>query len=340
MSPLKSCLIPALTLVLAASGRAVATPQHELYVCAAVNNNYVVGSKFVTMSGLFHRAPDGTWEHVGYNDIGLVAVTFDPRDHNTFYTATLNGCVRTFDGYKSLRVTTGWDVTEPRDVCVDPNAPDTVYLALPDGILVSTDRAQTWARRENGLPARGKYTQTIEVDRTQTGRVLAGCETGIYLTEDGAQQWRRVLETVDAVLDVQQSPHDPRQWFAVTQSAGAWRSADGGATWSQVAGLPKEKAIYNVSFDATNPQRLAVGSYTYGVLVSEDGGKTWAERNAGLPEGHHVWRVAVDPDTGRIYAGVRSQAIHASDDFGRTWKPAGLEGSQVAQFVFVPKATK
>lgn len=312
---------------------------HELYVCASVNDNYVIGSTYVTMSGLFRRGGDGQWQHVGFNDVGLMAVSFDPRDHRTFYTATLNGCVRTFDGYDHLRVTTGWDVTEPRDVCVDPNAPDAVYLALPDGVVVTTNKGDTWERREHGLPTRGKYTQTIEVDRTRAGRVLAGCEKGIFLTEDAGKNWRQVLATVDAVLDVQQSPHDPAQWFAVSQSAGAWRSADGGATWAQVGGVPKAKAFYNVSFDATNPQRLVLGGYTYGVLTSEDGGRTWTERNAGLPAGHHVWRVAVDPDDGRIYAAVRSDSIYVSADFGRTWKAAGLPGSQVAEFVFVPAAT-
>ena len=140
-----------------------------------------------------------------------------------FYTATLNGCVQTTDGGQTWRIGTSWDMTEPKDVCVDPNAPDHIYLALPDGIAVSPDRGATWPRRENGLPERGKYTQTIEVDRTQAGRVLAGCESGIYLTEDGAQSWRRVLPTNATVDDVQQSPHDPQLWLAVTQSDGAFQ---------------------------------------------------------------------------------------------------------------------
>jgi photosystem II stability/assembly factor-like uncharacterized protein len=313
---------------------------HDLYVCAPVNSDYVIGSTYVTVSGLYHHEADGTWRHIGFNDVGIMAVAFDPRDHNTFYTATLNGLVRTFDGDKHIRVTTGWDVTEIKDVCVDPHAPDTIYLGAPDGIMVSTDRATTWERRENGLPARGKYTQTIKVDRTQAGRVLAGCETGIYLTDDAALHWRRVLPTVDTVLDIQQSPHDAKVWLAVTQSAGALISRDGGTTWTAITGLPKEKSFYNVSFDATHPQRLAVGGYTYGVMTSEDEGATWTARNAGLPDEHHVWRVAVDPDTGRLYASVRAKAIYTSDDFGRTWKSAGLAGSQVNAFVFVPKPTK
>lgn len=317
-----------------------ASSGHEMYVCASVNKGYVIGSKIITENGLFRRTPDGSWQHIGINDTGIMAVAFDPRDHHVFYTATLNGCVRTLDGGKSIRVTTSWDVTEPRDVAVDPHAPDTVYLAAPDGIMVSTDRADTWERRENGLPARGKYTQTIAVDRTTAGHVLAGCETGIYVTTDAALHWKHVLKTIDTVTDIQQSPHDPQEWVAVTQSAGGWISRDGGSSWAKLAGLPDAHAIYNVSFDATNPQRLATGSYTYGVLTSEDAGKTWTARNAGLPDEHEVWRVAVDPDTGRLYASVLNHPIFASDDFGRTWRSVGLDGSRVSSFAFIPSATK
>lgn len=314
-----------------------AGPGHDMYVCAAVNNNYVIGSKYVTMSGLFRLDGKGGWEHIGFNDIGLMAVSFDPRDHKVFYSASLNGCIRTFDGGQHVRVTTSWDVTEPRDVAVDPNAPDTVYLAAPDGIMVSTNRADTWTRRENGLPARGRYTQAIRVDRGSSGRVFAGCETGIYLTENAGRLWRRVLPTDDTVLDIQQSPADPHRWVAVTQSAGGWSSADNGVTWKRLPGLPSEHALYNISFDATNPRRLAVGSYTYGVLTSEDDGATWTARNDGLPEKHEVWRVAVHPDTGTLYAGVLSSTLFSSDDFGHTWKPAGLPSSRVSSFCFVPK---
>ncbi|HVU35619.1 MAG TPA: hypothetical protein VHE61_19425 [Opitutaceae bacterium] len=338
--------------LLASAAVTAAAAGHDLFVCAVVNDHYVVGSTYVTESGLFRLTPpsavgSGTtaspgtpgWRHIGINDVGLAAVAFDPRDPSVFYTATLNGCVRTLDGGRHVRVTTSWDMTEPRDVAVDPHAPDTVYLALPDGIAVSPDRGDTWHRCETGLPERGKYTQTLAIDRETRGRVLAGCETGIYLTENGGAHWRRVLPTVDTVTDIEQSPQDGRVWCAVTQSAGGWLSHDGGATWTRMAGLPGDKAYYNLSFDATHPHRLVVGSYTYGVLTSEDGGATWTPRNAGLPPGHHVWRVGVDPDSGRLYANVTGEAIHASADFGRTWTSAGLRGSRVSRFVFVPHAT-
>jgi len=254
--------------------------------------------------------------------------------------AALSGVLCTTDGGNHWRVGTSWDVTEPKCVMADPNAPDTVYAALPDGVTVSIDRGRTWARREQGLPARGKYTQVITVDRTRAGRVLAGCEVGLFLTDDAAGTWRQVYATTDTVDDIQQSPHDPKLWIAVTQSAGALASRDGGLTWEKIPGVPSAFTLYNVAFDATNPRRIAIASWTYGLLTSEDGGATWTDRNAGLPGPHRVWRTAVDPDTGRLYAGVDAEALYVSADFGRTWKDDGMAGSRIQSFVFVPKTAQ
>jgi len=318
---------------------AAAAVEYDFFVCANLNRNYVIGSKIVTTNGVYQRDAAGTWRHIGYNDTGISAVAFDPRDHNVIYTSALNGLWRSLDGGRHWRICNDWDMTEARDVAVDPNAPDQVYLALPDGIAVSTDRAQTLTRRENGLPARGKYTQVLQVDRTRAGRVLAGCETGVYLTEDAARQWRRVLPTRDTVYDVQQSPHDPRLWLAATHAAGAWRSTDAGNRWEKIAGAPASSPWYNVTFDVTNPQRLALGGWTPGVWTSEDGGRTWTDRNAGLPAAHHVWRVGVDP-AGKLYASVAAETLFVSTDFGRTWQPDALAGSQVNKFLLLPRAEK
>jgi len=314
-----------------------AAPKHDLYVVAAINNGFVVGSKMVTLSGLFQRGADDTYSHFGLNFPYLTSLAVDPRDPKVLYAASINGVLCTTDGGQTWRIGTGWDMTEPKDVVLDPNAPDHIYLALPDGLAVSADRGRTWPRRENGLPERGKYTQAVRVDRTRAGRVFAACESGIYLTEDGAGYWRRVFASTATVTDLRQSPHDPGLWLATTQSDGALVSRDGGLTWKKFAGVLSAEAHYNVCFDATNPRRFAIGGWTYGVLVTEDGGETWTARNAGLPAEHCVFRIGLDPDSGRLYAAVYKDALFASDDFGRTWRKEGLEGSVVYNFIFVPK---
>jgi hypothetical protein len=312
---------------------------YDFFVGASITRNYVIGSKIVTINGVFRRDAAGEWQHIGYNDTGISAFAFDPRNRDVIYTSALNGLWRSLDGGKLWRICNDSEMSEGLDVAVDPNAPDHVYLALPDGVAFSSDRAQTLERREKGLPARGKFTRVLAIDRTRAGRVFAGCEIGIYLTEDAGKNWRQVLPTEETVADVQQSPHDPQLWLAVTQSAGAWRSADGGLNWVRLPGMPGDHPLYNVTFDVTNPRRLAIGSWGRGVWTSEDGGGIWTDRNAGLPAPARVWRVGVDPE-GQLYASVVGQALYKSPDFGRTWRTEGLAGSAVRRFVLLPRSPK
>lgn len=311
-----------------------------MWLCATINRDYVIGSKMVTLSGLYRRTDSGSYDHFGINFMQIFSISFDPRDHRVFYTTNINGCIQTKDGGKTWRTSTSWDMTEAKDVCVDVNSPDDVYLALPDGIAVSNDRGGTWTRRENGLPARGKYTQTIKVDRTKAGRVLAGCESGIYLTENGAKSWRKVQAATETVTELQQSPHDPKLWLATSQKEGVLISRDGGRTWKRIEALSKEHVWYSVAFDPTQPTRWAVCGWHYGVVTSEDAGKTWTTRNQGLPDAPQGFRVSVDPDNGRLYANLWRRGLYASDDFGRTWRFAGIEGGTVYNFAYVPKGAK
>jgi photosystem II stability/assembly factor-like uncharacterized protein len=325
-----------LVFCLATSGANGAAKDYDFYICARISRDTSADPEIETASGLFRFGEDGDWHHFGANDTTISAFAIDPDDRNILYTTTLNGLWRSRDGGKNWRIANNWEMTEGRDVSADPNTPGVIYVAFPDGIAVSTDRAETLERRETGLPDRGKYTEAIEVDRMAAGRVLAGTASGIYLTEDSGGFWRCVFPTRTTVNDIQQAPHDPETWMAVTDTNGAWISRDRGLNWTLIEGLPSEKSLYALSFDPTNPKRLAVGSWSYGVLVSEDGGVKWIQRNEGLPQPHRVMRVGIHPNTGRLYASLFQGTLYHSDDLGRTWSPDSLAGATVARFVTVP----
>jgi photosystem II stability/assembly factor-like uncharacterized protein len=226
-------------------------------------------------------------------------------------------------------------MTEPKEVAFDPSAPDHLYAGLPDGIALSTDRGATWQRRQAGI-ARA-YTQTVTVDRTKAGRVLAGTELGIYLTEDAAVSWRLVQPTRQTTYDLKQSPQDPRVFVAATSADGAWRTEDGGLTWRRLAGVPDRHTLHYCDFDPHQSGGLLVCGWEAGLLVSENGGKSWEDRTAGLPN-RRIWSAAFDPDMpGRIYAAPYLAPLHASDDHGRTWRPIQWETAIVYDLLFVPR---
>lgn len=312
-----------------------AAPAHDLYVCVSMSDPFIIGSTVKRQNGIYRTSDREEIEHIGFNHPRQDALAADPRDPRTFYTAGLNGVLRTTDGGESWRIMTSWDMTEPKDVEIDPHRPDRIFLALPDGIGVSEDQGRTWRRRQEGI--RRPYTQTIVADHAIAGRIVAGTELGIYASDDEAKSWIQVLRTEATVTDVQQSPHDPAHYLAATQQDGAWESRDHGRTWQRLRGLPRAHTMHNIEFDPTDPQRLAVSGWGLGLRVSEDGGRTWQDRTNGLPNAN-VWRVGADPDfPGRLYASCHESPIQLSDDFGRTWRPHWFEGGTVWDFTFVPR---
>lgn len=326
---------------LAASGgsgaAAVPTPlKHDLYVCANLSGQSgVMGRSGAARSGLYRSADRQNFEHLGPHHIRMFTLTHDPREVSTLYLAALDGVLRTRDGGRTWRTLTSWDMTEPHAVAFDLQRPDHLYAGLPDGIAVSHDRGQSWQRMNAGI--RRAYTQTITVDRTLAGRVLAGTEKGIFLTEDGARTWRLVQATDKTTYDLRQSPHDSKKFLAATSCDGALRSDDGGRTWRRVPGIGADHTLHNGEFDPADARRLVLCGWGVGVRLSEDGGQTWSDRTAGLPN-HEVWSVAFDPDLpGRLYAAPYLQPLHVSDDLGRSWRPLQFEKAIVFSIVFVPR---
>ena len=325
----------ALAVVLAGATTAAEFP-HDLYICVGMTKDFVVTTgKVQGLSGIYRSADRVTIEHVGFNHPRQDSLAADPRNPARFYTVGLNGVLGTSDDGRTWRILTSWDMTEPKDIAIDPHASDHLYISLPDGVGVSLDRGMTWRHMDDGI--RRKYTQSIVVDRSQQGRLVAGTELGIYLSEDGAKTWKLMQKSDATFTDVEQSPHDPRCFVAVTQRNGAWESTDGARSWRRIAAVGAEHTLYNIQFDPTNPARLALCGWGCGVLVSEDGGQTWAPCNAGLPN-VNVCRVGIDPDiSGRLYASPYQEAVYLSDDFGRTWRRGWFEASLVWDFVFVPR---
>jgi hypothetical protein len=294
-----------------------------------------MGSAASVASGLYRSNDRRNFEHVGFSHIRTFAATYDPREPTTLFVSVLDGVLRGRERGTHWRRMTSWDLTEPKAIHFDLNAPDHIYAGLPDGIAVSRDRGETWQRMNEGI--RRGYTHSLAIDRTKAGRLLAGTELGIYLTEDGARTWKLVQPTEKVTYDLQQSPHDPRDFLAVTSANGAMRSGDGGRSWRAIEGVSKQHTLHFGQFDPHDARRIVICGWEAGVLLSEDGGQTWNDRSGGLPN-RQVWCVTPDPDfPGRLYAAPYLKPVYVSDDMGRTWRPLTFEKAIIYNFMFVPR---
>jgi photosystem II stability/assembly factor-like uncharacterized protein len=307
------------------------TAQYTMYACLTSTKEYFVGAK-LSPSGLFIKSPGGEWRHAGYNHPFLTGLDYDAE---TLYASAGNALIRISDHGEKWKFLTGSDVTELRDVAVDRNTPGTIYFGYSHGIRVSRDRGATW--QEIGAGLHRKYTEALRVDRRQAGVLLAGGEEGIFRTDDGGKNWRLAGAAGFQVTRIEQSPHDPCGWLASTQAGGLFRSGDCGKTFENVGRVGVDRNLYDVAYDPTDSKRMAVAGWGPGVVVSEDGGKTWQSRNVGLPR-PEVVSVVFDPaNSGRMYASVNEDALYVSNDAGKSWSKDGLEASIICRLRFVPE---
>jgi photosystem II stability/assembly factor-like uncharacterized protein len=236
------------------------------------------------------------------------------------------------------RFLTGSDLTELRDLAVDHNTPGTIYFGYVHGIRVSHDRGATWQEIGGGLHR--KYTEALRVDRRQPGVLLAGGEEGIFRSDDAGRTWRIAGAAGFQVSRIEQSPHDPCQWLAVTQQGGVFGSTDCGVTFENVGRVGVDRNLFDIAYDPTDAKRIAVAGWGPGVVVSEDGGKTWQPRNAGLPRPEAISLVFDPTHSGRLYAAINEDGLYVSNDAGKTWSKDGLESSVVYRLRFVPERAK
>ena len=147
----------------------------------------------------------------------------------------------------------GWmDNVAAPVVCLaaDPAVEETgVILAGTEGagILRSVDRGRHWFLRNFGLHSFTVLTLTwaplAPADRWPRWQVaFAGTEEGVYRTPNGGRGWRRSegVEDVCQVIAIDRDYHRTGLVLAGTESAGLWRSSDGGYTFARVASAPDQ----------------------------------------------------------------------------------------------------
>ncbi|MCA9531671.1 MAG: exo-alpha-sialidase [Myxococcales bacterium] len=195
-------------------------------------------------------------------------------------------------------------------IVVDPGDPNRLLVAVSTaGVLETRDGGQSWRSRNRGLiqdyqpdPTAewGHDPHAIALCPGQPEHVWQQNHCGVFYSDDGAATWRKVsapgrgvhfgfpiaVDEVDgrsawvvpAISDMQRTAIDGGLCVA--------RTRDGGQTWEALrTGLPQEHA-YDVVYRhalAKSGDRLAFGSTTGNLYVSEDRGESWRTVANNLP---------------------------------------------------------
>lgn len=131
-----------------------------------------------------------------------------------------------------------------------------------------TDDMTTWDRRSR-LPMLG-----FAVDPADPDTVVAATPQGPVGSDDGGRTWSSLAGAPPLAVVAWQ---DGAGLFGAAEDGSVHRSTDGGRTWQavgSVGGQPEALAVDTAGGDA----RLHVAVAGQGIVVSTDGGRTFATR--------------------------------------------------------------
>lgn len=159
----------------------------------------------------------GPWtvEAVGAENYGTLSyVAESPHESGVLWTGSDDGLVHlTRDGGKTWNDVTPQDLPECliNAIEVSPHDRATAYIATTrykfgdrkPGLYKTTDYGQTWTRICSGI-ADDAFTRVVREDHRRKDLLIAGTETGLYLSVDGGQQWQpfQLNLPVTPILDV------------------------------------------------------------------------------------------------------------------------------------------
>ena len=207
----------------------------------------------------------------------------------------------------------GADLPGLHSILVDPKNSKRVFVAVSTGgIWVTEDGGASWGQRGNGMRADHVPPELTHDPIAQDVHCLAQCPSatdrmwvqhhnGIFISSDEGRTFREIVDVEPSTFGfpVVVHPREPNTaWFVpeikdekripVDGKLVVSRTRDGGKTFDVLTkGLPQDHAydvVYRhaLAIDATG-DRLAFGSTTGGLYVSENQGDTWSEVSHTLP---------------------------------------------------------
>ena len=242
-----------------------------------------------------------------------------------------------------------------------PSEPDTSWVGTePGGLFVTRDGGSTWSLVESlwSLAVDHRWMgggrdhagiHSISIDPRDAGHMHVGVScAGVLETRDGGDTWAYRNDGVPSALQPEEGseygcdPHFvarcPAEPDVLWQQnhLGVYRSADGGATWTDLTQKPLVDFGFAVAAHPTSPdtawlvpmesdaRRMAIDGALV-VMRTDDAGATWQEHREGLPQ-QGAWdfpfRHALDvsPDGEHLAFGTTSGNLFVSEDGGRSWQ--------------------
>ena len=213
------------------------------------------------------RSDDGgkTWtqSNSGMDETGATHILLDPNspvDARVLYVAGFGrGVYKSSDGGRTWSLkNNGITQEQPFAWRLAQASNGTLYVVIArrsedgsignagDGALYrSTDGAEHW--QSVALPEGSNGPNGLAIDPQSPDRLYLaawakatgehGDGGGIFLSENGGQSWKQVMEKDRHIYDITIDPQDPKVLYAAGFESSAWRSVDRGLHWTRIPGF-------------------------------------------------------------------------------------------------------
>lgn len=308
------------------------TDSHRIYVAAWSVNDDQRGDLF--------RSTDGgeTWNAVAaMHGKSLRALALAASNPKEVVTVALDGVYRSTDGGDTFDLISPphhAEIKNLQSVAIDPKNPDVIYVGTWHLPWKTADGGRTWASIKKGM-IDDSDVFSISINPADSNVMFVSACSGIYKSEDAAGLFHKVQGmpfSARRTRVIKIDSTNPAIVYAGT-TEGLWKSDDMGHSFHRMTA--PNVVVNGLVIDPRRPSHLLLATDRGGILVSDDGGQTFAPSNSGFSH-RQVVSILVDRnDSSTLYAGLINDkeygGVFASRDAGLHWQQmsAGLDGRDV-----------
>jgi len=192
-------------------------------------------------------------------------------------------------------------------LAIDPRNTSTIYAGTWWRAYKSTDTGKSWRLIKDGM-IDDSDVFAISIDPTNPDRVISSACSGIYDSLNAGEKWFKIQGIPSQsrrTRDILIHPSIPSNVYAAT-TEGFWMSSNGGKSWALTT--QRNLEINSIAVHPDMPNRIFIGTNNYGVMVSNDGGRNFAQTNTSFTSRFTYSIIADKQQPNRMYAATRNIA--------------------------------
>ena len=222
--------------------------------------------------------------------------------------------------------------------------PNVIYAGTWHLPWKTIDGGKSWQSIKDGIIDDSDVFSII-IDPASPQTVFASACSGIYKSLNAGGSFNAIHGIPSSARRTRVLKMDPLQFNFVYAGTteGLFKSVDGGLSFQRMTG--PEVIVNDIYIDPRNSNHVLLATDRGGVLLSEDGGATFALSNEGF-SAHRVEALLVDSvNPGRLFAGVVNDKSYGgafiSRDGGLHWEQisSGLDGRDLFALAESPDGT-